>query len=170
MSSVRSRNTKENRPIAYSNMHSLLRMAPAHYWIWIHFQVFQQMWFCNGIVRWCSLWEKCKKNVFGWLRLWNSFTVNTIASGDQSFTAFDRRSGHEINFLPHLGELRNFSWHSLQFKSRFNSRLFGKVYLLAMKHVFELFVYIQCIYIYIYTIQSCEKVRTPYWIPWFSVS
>ncbi len=64
----------------------------------------------------CSLWEKCKK-IFCCLRLWNSFAVNTFASGDQSFTAFDRRSRPEINFSPHLGELRNFSWHSLQFKS-----------------------------------------------------
>ncbi len=121
-------------------------------------------WHCA----WCVLFGRNVKKCFCCLRLWNSFAVNTFASGDQSFTAFDRRSRPEINFLPHLGELRNFSWHSLQFKSVQFTFIWGGLFTGHEKCIWT--ILLQYIYIYILYIQSCEKVRTPYWIPWFSVS
>lgn len=141
MSSDRSRKAWRGIPrkigLAYLNAPSLFRMAPAHYWIWIDFQVFQQTWFCNDIVL-AVLFGVNVKNSFCSLRLrlWNSFSRNTIASSDPSFTAVDRRLEPKINFLPNLGELRNYTFHILYLFWPWNCLcIILKIYICLIFHV-----------------------------------
>ncbi len=161
------RNAKENRP----SLFKCAELAPNGSCTPLNMNSLSSLsanvvlsWHCA----WCVLFGRNVKKCFCCLRLWNSFAVNTFASGDQSFTAFDRRSRPEINFLPHLGELRNFSWHSLQFKSVQFTFIWEGLFTGHEKCIWT--ILLQYIYIYILYIQSCEKVRTPYWIPWISVS